>query len=113
MSAQVTGLGPLAALQQHLSDPISTTIFSKAAIVPGAISQPPCAIEPVHNFQVCSLTHTLKVALNTVHESEKGQTCVVAGPQHPDTLLLAGTLALSSLFLAAWFLPLLRCVPYN
>lgn len=51
---QVTGVGPLAALQQHLADPINTTIFSKAAVIPGAVSQPPCAIEPVHNFQVRS-----------------------------------------------------------
>ena len=100
MSAQVTGLGPIAALQQHLSDPINTTIFSKAAIVPGAISQPPCAIEPVHNFQVCSLAHALKIALITLYDSEKVQTCVVAGPEHPHTLLLAGTLALRSTCLA-------------
>lgn len=53
---QVTGVGPLEALSQHLADPINTTIFSKAAIVPGAISQPPCAIEPVHNFQVSPRT---------------------------------------------------------
>jgi Chlorophyll A-B binding protein len=29
MAAQVTGLNPLAALGQHLADPINTTIFSK------------------------------------------------------------------------------------
>ena len=52
MSAQVTGVGPLEALQQHLRDPIHTTIFSKAAIVPGEVVQPPCQIEPVHNYKV-------------------------------------------------------------
>ena len=29
MAAQVTGKGPLAALSEHLADPINTTIFSK------------------------------------------------------------------------------------
>lgn len=29
MAAQVTGKGPLAALGEHLADPINTTIFSK------------------------------------------------------------------------------------
>ncbi len=29
MAAQVTGKGPLAALGEHLNDPINTTIFSK------------------------------------------------------------------------------------
>ncbi len=29
MAAQVTGKGPLAALSEHLADPIQTTIFSK------------------------------------------------------------------------------------
>jgi len=51
MSAQVTGVGPLAALQQHLADPINTSIFSKAVIAPGVISQPACQIPPVTNFQ--------------------------------------------------------------
>jgi hypothetical protein len=30
---QVTGLNPIAALQQHLSDPINTTIFSKVSVL--------------------------------------------------------------------------------
>jgi light-harvesting complex I chlorophyll a/b binding protein 4 len=51
MAAQVTGLGPLAALSQHLSDPLGTTIFSKAAIIPGQAIAPPCAIPPITKFQ--------------------------------------------------------------
>jgi light-harvesting complex I chlorophyll a/b binding protein 4 len=51
MSAQVTAVGPIAALQQHLADPINTSIFSKAVIAPGVISQPACQIPPVTNFQ--------------------------------------------------------------
>jgi len=47
MAAQVTGLGPLAALQQHLADPISTTIFSKAVVIPGQAFGPSCQIPPV------------------------------------------------------------------
>ncbi len=50
--SQVTGVGPLAALQQHINDPINTTIFSKAIVAPGIVEQPPCQIEPTHNFQV-------------------------------------------------------------
>ncbi len=44
MAAQVTGLNPLAALGQHLADPMNTTIFSKAVIVPGMAIQPACMI---------------------------------------------------------------------
>jgi len=44
MAAQVTGLNPLAALSQHLSDPMNTTMFSKAAVVPGMAVAPPCKI---------------------------------------------------------------------
>ena len=44
MAAQVTGLNPLAALGQHLADPMNTTIFSKAVIVPGMAVQPACMI---------------------------------------------------------------------
>lgn len=33
MAAQVTGKGPLAALGEHLNDPINTTIFSKCDIL--------------------------------------------------------------------------------
>ncbi|CAL8466832.1 g6368 [Coccomyxa elongata] len=46
MQAQVTGKGPLASLGDHLSDPISTTIFSKAVVVPGQAITPPCMIPP-------------------------------------------------------------------
>lgn len=44
---QVTGKNPIAALQEHLSDPWSTTIFSKAVVVPGQAVQPPCMIPQV------------------------------------------------------------------
>lgn len=44
MGAQVTGKGPLAALGEHLADPLGTTIFSKAVVVPGAAVVPACAI---------------------------------------------------------------------
>jgi light-harvesting complex I chlorophyll a/b binding protein 4 len=44
MAAQVTGLNPLAALGEHLSDPMNTTIFSKAAVVPGMAIVPECKI---------------------------------------------------------------------
>lgn len=37
---------------QHLADPINTSIFSKAVIAPGVISQPACQIPPVTNFEV-------------------------------------------------------------
>ena len=63
MSAQVTGLNPIAALKQHLEDPIHTTIFSKAAIVPGEIVQPPCKIEPVHNYKGKSHLHDTSPAI--------------------------------------------------
>ncbi len=36
--------GPIAALQEHLADPWGTTIFSKAAVVPGQAVAPPCKI---------------------------------------------------------------------
>lgn len=51
MAAQVTGLGPIAALQAHLADPIATTMFSKAAVVPGSAFLPSCAIPPSVEFQ--------------------------------------------------------------
>lgn len=44
MSAQVTGLNPIAALKQHLSDPMNTTIFSKAAVTPSMAVVPECKI---------------------------------------------------------------------
>lgn len=44
MSAQVTGKNPLAALGEHLSDPMNTTIFSKAVVVPGQAVVPACMI---------------------------------------------------------------------
>jgi light-harvesting complex I chlorophyll a/b binding protein 4 len=46
MAAQVTGKGPLAALGEHLADPLGTTIFSKAVVVPGQAVAPACAIPP-------------------------------------------------------------------
>jgi light-harvesting complex I chlorophyll a/b binding protein 4 len=51
MGAQVSGLNPLAALRQHLADPLGTTIFSKAAIVPGQAVVPPCMIPETVQFQ--------------------------------------------------------------
>lgn len=51
MAAQVTGLNPLAALSQHLADPLNTTMFSKAIVVPGQAVVPACAIPPSVNFQ--------------------------------------------------------------
>lgn len=51
MAAQVTGKNPIAALQEHLADPLGTTIFSKAAVVPGASFAPACAIPPSVDFQ--------------------------------------------------------------
>jgi hypothetical protein len=47
LCAQVTGKNPIAALQEHLADPMSTTIFSKAVVVPGQAVQPPCMIPQV------------------------------------------------------------------
>jgi light-harvesting complex I chlorophyll a/b binding protein 4 len=44
MAAQVTGKNPIAALQMHLADPWGTTIFSKAAVIPGQAVAPACAI---------------------------------------------------------------------
>eukprot|EP00803_Ostreobium_quekettii_P006043 evm.model.scf_430.2 EVM.evm.TU.scf_430.2 scf_430:8833-11766(-) len=44
MSAQVTGLNPLAALKSHLDDPLGSTIFSKAVVTPTAYYGPGCAI---------------------------------------------------------------------
>jgi hypothetical protein len=49
--AQVTGLGPLGALSQHLADPMGTTIFSKAVVIPGQAIVPPCAIPESVQFQ--------------------------------------------------------------
>ncbi|CAK0756035.1 hypothetical protein CVIRNUC_002420 [Coccomyxa viridis] len=50
LAAQVTGKGPLGALGEHLSDPISTTIFSKAVVVPGQAVQPECKIPPFAEY---------------------------------------------------------------
>jgi len=47
MAAQVTGKGPLAALKEHLADPMGTTIFSKAVVTPLQVVQPACKIAPV------------------------------------------------------------------
>ncbi|WIA19347.1 hypothetical protein OEZ85_003978 [Tetradesmus obliquus] len=51
MAAQVTGKGPLAALSEHLADPMGTTIFSKAVVIPGQVVQPECKIPQFTNFQ--------------------------------------------------------------
>ncbi|KAG1673212.1 hypothetical protein FOA52_013092 [Chlamydomonas sp. UWO 241] len=44
MAAQVTGKGPIAALSEHLADPLNTTIFSKAVVIPGQAVGPACMI---------------------------------------------------------------------
>lgn len=49
--AQVTGKNPIAALQEHLADPMGTTIFSKAVVVPGQVVQPECKIPQYTEFQ--------------------------------------------------------------
>lgn len=51
MAAQVNGTGPLEALSAHIADPMGTTIFSKAAVIPGQAIAPPCAIPSSVNFQ--------------------------------------------------------------
>ncbi|PSC72716.1 light-harvesting of photosystem I [Micractinium conductrix] len=51
MGAQVTGLNPLAALGEHLSNPLGTTIFSKAVVVPGMAIVPECKIPEFVMFQ--------------------------------------------------------------
>lgn len=55
MAAQVTGKGPIAALQEHLADPWATTIFSKAVVIPGQAVQPACQIPSSVNFQGVTL----------------------------------------------------------
>ena len=44
MAAQVTGLNPLAALSEHMSDPLNTTMFSKAVVIPGQAIVPECKV---------------------------------------------------------------------
>ncbi|MEW5315864.1 MAG: hypothetical protein WDW38_007265 [Sanguina aurantia] len=51
MGAQVTGLGPIAALNEHIAAPFDTTIFSKALVIPGQSIVPACAIPPSVVFQ--------------------------------------------------------------
>jgi hypothetical protein len=51
MAAQISGLNPLAALSEHLADPLGTTIFSKAVVVPGQAVVPPCKIPDTVEFQ--------------------------------------------------------------
>jgi light-harvesting complex I chlorophyll a/b binding protein 4 len=51
MSAQVTGKNPIANLIDHVASPMSTNMFAKAAVVPGTVLGPTCAIEPTHVFQ--------------------------------------------------------------
>merc|ERR1719159_1172097 len=50
MSAQVTGKNPVANLIDHVNSPMSTNIFAKAAVIPGVLLGPSCAIEPSHFF---------------------------------------------------------------
>jgi len=51
MQAQVTGANPLANLAEHLAAPLDTTIFSKAAIIPGQAVVPSCKIPEFAEFQ--------------------------------------------------------------
>eukprot|EP00887_Chlorella_sp_A99_P002675 scaffold6.g2675.t1 len=51
MGGQVSGKNPLAALAEHVADPINTTIFSKAVVTPFQSFAPPCAIPDTVNFQ--------------------------------------------------------------
>jgi light-harvesting complex I chlorophyll a/b binding protein 4 len=55
MSAQVTGKNPISNLVDHVSSPMSTNIFAKAAIIPGTNLGPSCSIEPTHVFQGITL----------------------------------------------------------
>jgi len=50
MGAQVTGKNPLAAMAEHIADPMGTTIFSKAVVVPGQAIVPACQIPPSVEF---------------------------------------------------------------
>jgi light-harvesting complex I chlorophyll a/b binding protein 4 len=51
MGGQVSGKNPLAALAEHVSDPVNTTIFSKAVVTPFGSVAPPCAIPDTVTFQ--------------------------------------------------------------
>merc|ERR1712139_456303 len=51
LAAQVTGKNPIANLMDHISSPMTTNMFAKAAVVPGEVLGPTCAIEPPHVFQ--------------------------------------------------------------
>lgn len=55
MAAQVTGLNPLAALGAHVADPLNTSIFGKAAVIPGQSFAPPCAIPDTVTVQGVTL----------------------------------------------------------
>jgi light-harvesting complex I chlorophyll a/b binding protein 4 len=55
MAAQVTGLNPLAALGQHVADPLNTSIFGKAVVIPGQSIVPPCAIPDTVTVQGVTL----------------------------------------------------------
>jgi light-harvesting complex I chlorophyll a/b binding protein 4 len=57
MGGQVTGKNPIAALQEHLADPLGTTMFSKAVVIPGQAVVPPCAIPDSVDFGGISI-HT-------------------------------------------------------
>lgn len=55
MAAQVTGLNPLAALGEHVADPLNTSIFGKAVVIPGQSIAPPCAIPDTVTVQGVTL----------------------------------------------------------
>jgi hypothetical protein len=62
----VTGKNPLAALGEHIADPFGTTIFSKAAVVPGQAVAPPCKIPLYTDFQVRPCSSNLLMSYNGV-----------------------------------------------
>ena len=51
MAAQVTGQGPIANLKAHLASPMTTNMFAKASVLPGAHVAPACAIPEFTTFQ--------------------------------------------------------------
>jgi hypothetical protein len=55
MAAQVTGLGPLAALRQHLSDPISASPLAALAAHDQADNVPTCSTAGPHKLYIALL----------------------------------------------------------
>eukprot|EP00199_Chlamydomonas_sp_CCMP681_P007099 CAMPEP_0119105646 /NCGR_PEP_ID=MMETSP1180-20130426/3554_1 /TAXON_ID=3052 ORGANISM="Chlamydomonas cf sp, Strain CCMP681" /NCGR_SAMPLE_ID=MMETSP1180 /ASSEMBLY_ACC=CAM_ASM_000741 /LENGTH=266 /DNA_ID=CAMNT_0007090759 /DNA_START=39 /DNA_END=839 /DNA_ORIENTATION=+ len=55
MGAQVSGKNPIAILTEHIADPFGTTIFSKAAVIPGQAVAPACMIPDHIDFNGISI----------------------------------------------------------